>query len=172
MKNKRQIIEIDDSKCTGCGQCIITCAEGALALVDGKARLVNDVYCDGLGACLGECPEGALNIIERDADEFDEAAVEERLHELKAKEQPEPAPMPCGCPSAAQKTFQPKAAAASGDTAGIPSQLGHWPIKLQLVNPNAPFLKGKELLLTADCVGVSFPQLNADWLAGRGVGCP
>lgn len=175
-KKPRQIIKIDEEKCTGCGQCIIACAEGALQLVDGKAKLVSDVYCDGLGACLGECPEGAMEIIERPADEFDEKAVEERLEQLKGGHEAHKAaePLACGCPGASVMTFERKAAAAGGPAGDTPSELGQWPIKLQLLGPSAPFLKGADLVLMADCVGVSQPDLHRKLLRGKAIaiGCP
>ncbi len=168
----RKIIEIDEEKCTGCGDCIISCAEGALQIVDGKAKLVGDVYCDGLGACLGECPEGALKIVERDAPEFDEAAVEELLKKQSEPAAAEPT-MACGCPSSQSMTLErePVAAKPSG---AQESQLGHWPVKLQLLGPDAPYLKGSDMVLLADCVATAYPNLHQDLIAGRTVamGCP
>ncbi len=183
MSAKRKIIEIDEEKCNGCGQCILSCAEGALALVDGKAKLVGDLFCDGLGACIGDCPEDALKIVEREADEFDEAAVEERLragavpsggHEPARPEAVEGA-LPCGCPSSQVMSLEPKGQAGGGEPAGeIRSELGHWPIKLQLLGPAAPFLKGADLMLMADCVAVTVPDLHRKFLKGSAVaiGCP
>jgi Fe-S-cluster-containing hydrogenase component 2 len=176
MKVKRKIIEIDEELCTGCGQCIISCAEGALEIVDGKAKLVADKYCDGLGACLGECPEGALTVVERDAEDFDEHAVEERLEDLKKQEAAQPA-MACGCPSAQIRTFTPEkwtresAASAAHETA---SALTHWPVQIRLVPPTAPFLKNADLLVAADCTPVAYPDFHRDFLEGKAVliGCP
>ncbi len=171
MKTKRNIIEIDEEKCNGCGQCVIGCAEGALEIVDGKARLVGEVYCDGLGACIGECPMDALRVVEREAVPFDEEAVEELLEKKKEKESGKAA-MGCGCPSAAAMTFdRNKGAAQCGDAL---SELTHFPIKLQLLNPMAPFLKGSDMLLLSDCSAAAYPNLHRDILKGRTVamGCP
>jgi len=178
-KANRQIIEIDEEKCDGCGQCILACAEGALALVGGKARLVGDVLCDGLGACIGECPRGALRVIERPAEEFDEKAVERRLAETRRDDSPEaecsgtPA-LPCGCPGSAARTLKPSPVRELSAADRPESTLGHWPVKLQLLGPGAPFLKGADLLLVADCAGVAHPALHSELLPGRAVaiGCP
>ena len=176
MKKSRPIIEIDEERCTGCGECILACAEGALQLVDGKARLVGEILCDGLGACIGECPEGALRVIERESDAFDEEAVEKRLEEIGRKEGP-PAPSPAvphACPGSASMTLEKSVAGCEEPTERIPSTLGHWPIKLQLLGPGAPFLEGADLLLVADCVGFAFPDVHGKLIAGKAVaiGCP
>jgi NAD-dependent dihydropyrimidine dehydrogenase PreA subunit len=175
MKTTRKVIEIDEELCNGCGQCIINCAEGALEIIDGKAKLVADKYCDGLGACLGECPTGALKIIEREADEFDEVAVEHRLEELKEKEAPAQHTMACGCPSAQIQSFgQPKHAAAPASHGPQASSLGHWPVQIKLVPPTAPFLKNADLLVAADCTPIAYPSFHRDFLEGKVVmlGCP
>jgi Pyruvate/2-oxoacid:ferredoxin oxidoreductase delta subunit len=198
MKIKRKIIEIDEERCDGCGQCVIGCAEGALEIVDGKAKVISDNLCDGLGACIGECPQEALTIVEREAEEFDEVAVEAHL----SNQQPvEPTgnsdTMPCGCPSAILQTFVPQSACqkanepreisafgsevgladrqvGAASEAGAASALGHWPVQVRLIPPTAPFLKGADLLVVADCVPVAFPTLHRDFLEGRAVmvGCP
>ncbi len=173
MKTVRKIIEIDEELCTGCGDCVPDCAEGSLEIVDGKARLVEDRLCDGLGACIKSCPTGALTIVEREADEFDEKAVEEFL---AAKEKKEAPPMMGGgCPSARLQSLQPTPC----DTANIPgtqegSTLSHWPIQIRLVPAAAPFLENSDLLVAADCTAVSYPNINRDFVAGRVVmmGCP
>jgi Pyruvate/2-oxoacid:ferredoxin oxidoreductase delta subunit len=186
MKVVRKIIEIDEDLCDGCGNCVPSCAEGALEIVEGKAKVIADLYCDGLGACLGECPTGALKIVEREADEFDEQAVEELLAEKGQKPAAHHAmPMaaaggcpsarmmqsfssPCACGEAMEKESPP----AGGPAAE--SALGHWPIQIMLVPPTAPFLKGADLLVLADCVPVAFPTLHRDFLKGKAVmmGCP
>jgi Pyruvate/2-oxoacid:ferredoxin oxidoreductase delta subunit len=175
---KRKIVRIDAAKCNGCGQCVSACAEGAIVLVDGKARLVKDSYCDGLGACLGECPQDAITIEEREAAAFDEAAAAAHQHAAPASAPPSPAPLPCGCPGTTARALEPAAQAkpccAHQAGAARPSQLGQWPIQLALVPPNAPFLRGRELALVADCVGFAFPELHPEILAGRGllIACP
>ena len=175
MKTNRKIIKIDDALCDGCGQCIPSCAEGALEIVDGKARVIADRLCDGLGACLGECPTGALEVIEREADEFDETAVEAHL----ADQQPVDAPAAgCGCPSAGLQTFAAASPCAAANApvgmADTASALGHWPVQIRLVPPTAPFLKDADLLVAADCVPVAFPTFHRDLLAGKVItmGCP
>jgi len=173
----RSIIRIDEEKCNGCGLCIIACAEGALRIVDGKAKLVSDKYCDGLGACLGECPEGAITIEEREAHEFDEEEVE---HHLKA-EQPVPAvqhahPTHQSCPSAKVMHFERDV--AEKETVNTPekreSMLSQWPVQLTLLPPNAPFFEDADLLIAADCVPFAYANFHNDFLKGRTlvVGCP
>ncbi len=169
---KRKIIEIDEELCDGCGQCVPACAEGAIEIADGKARLVAERYCDGLGACMGECPTGALRIVERDADEFDEEAVEQFLRSKEAEDAGVPA-MACGCPSSQIRTFESAPAAGEG-TGRSESRLGHWPVQIRLVPPEAPFLKGAELLVAADCTPFAYPDFHRDFMAGKAVlvGCP
>jgi len=181
MKVMRKIIEIDEELCNGCGNCVVACAEGAIEIIDGKAKVIADKYCDGLGACIGDCPEDALKIIEREADDFDEEAVEELLEKQKAAKK-EGEPVACGCPSTALKTFPTAGDAepcgctshAQIKTSGGPSSLGHWPVQINLVPPGAPFLKGADLVIAADCVPVAYPTFHADFLKGNAVmiGCP
>ena len=171
---KRTIIRIDEDLCDGCGDCIMSCAEGALALVDGKAKLVSEIYCDGLGACLAECPQGALTLEDREADEFDEEAVEEHLASQMA-----PARVPratlCGGPGSAARELHPAAGGARAPGAGpAPSALSNWPIQIHLAPPQAPYFQGATLLVAADCVPGAYPDFHADMLAGRKllIGCP
>ncbi len=179
-KVTRKIIEIDEDLCDGCGQCVPACAEGAIQIVDGKAKLVAEKFCDGLGACLGECPNGALRVVERTAEEFDEEAVAEHLRRSRPAEpkKAEEQALPCGCPSAQVRSFAPvPAPAAQARPQGAPSSpsaLSHWPIQIRLVPPTAPFLKGADLLVLADCVAVAYPDLHRDLLPGKAVlvGCP
>jgi Fe-S-cluster-containing hydrogenase component 2 len=178
MKVKRKIIQIDEEKCDGCGQCVPACAEGSLELVDGKVRVVSENLCDGLGACLGECPNGALKIIEREAEEFDEEAVEKYLTEKEKQEKLQNRIIGGGCPSARIQQFDRATSSESPRPApgreADRSALTHWPVQIRLVPPTAPFLKGADLLVLADCVAVAFPTLHRDFLAGKAVmmGCP
>jgi NAD-dependent dihydropyrimidine dehydrogenase PreA subunit len=177
MKVIRKIIKIDEDLCNGCGHCVPACAEGALEIVDGKARVIADIYCDGLGACLGECPTGALTIEERQADEFDEHAVEKMLAEKEeAPGTSKVLPMAAGgCPSTRMvQSFGSAPAPASVGGEPAESALTHWPVQIMLVPPSAPFLRGADLLVLADCVPVAFPTLHRDFLQGKRVmlGCP
>lgn len=163
----RKIIRIDEEKCNGCGLCIPNCAEGAIQIIDGKARLVSDAHCDGLGACLGHCPMDALSIEERDADAFDEEVVKETL----AQSAPEK-PVHHGCPGSMMRQIAPKVAAPSEEA--MPSHLGQWPVQLKLVQPMAPFLKNADLVICADCVPFAVADFHRRYLLGRAVvvGCP
>jgi len=174
MKVKRKIIEINEELCNGCGQCVVDCAESALEIIDGKARLIADKYCDGLGACMGGCPTGALTIVEKVCDDFDEEAVEELIRQKKQQ-----AEQPCGCPSSQVRIIQPEtpcqaANKPAGVSAAAGSALRHWPVQIRLVPPSAPFLQGADLLIAADCVPVSFAGFHQELLQGRVVmmGCP
>lgn len=178
MEATRRIVEIDEELCDGCGQCVPACAEGAIEVIDGKARLVAEKYCDGLGACLGECPNGAITVVEREADEFDEEAVEAYLRSKARQGGPKAATMACGCPSSHIETLNPPASCQEANSPGVQegvlSALSHWPVQIQLVPPTAPFLKGAHLLVAADCTPVAYPNFHKDLLGGRVimVGCP
>ena len=192
---KRTIIHIDEERCDGCGQCVTECHEGALAIIDGKAKLISDVYCDGLGACIGHCPQGALTFETREAAAFDQEAVDRHLAGQGAhapKEEPAsapaPAPRPCppapapragGCPGSAMRSLRPVMAApvTVGDAPSAPagsSRLSNWPVQLALVPPHAPYLQGADVLLCADCVPFAVPDFHQRYLAGRVVlvACP
>jgi ferredoxin len=173
MKVIRKIIHIDEDLCDGCGTCVPSCAEGAIQIVDGKARMVSEKFCDGLGACLGECPKGALSIEERVADEFDEGAVEEHLAG-KEQEAGQQLVMACGCPSSQIQTFARKRSGEKDPREKRDSELFHWPVQIRLVQPAAPFLKGAHLLVAADCTPVAYPDFHKDFLKGKAVmiGCP
>jgi Pyruvate/2-oxoacid:ferredoxin oxidoreductase delta subunit len=174
----RKIVKIAEEKCTGCGLCIPNCAEGALQIVDGKAKLITDKFCDGLGACLGHCPEDAITVIEREAEEFDEKAVEIHLHKQKqAQPKPEPQPTPVftGCPSSRAMHFKaPEAEGVASTTTHSVSQLTQWPVQLKLVPVNAPYFQDADLLIAADCVPFAYPDFHRDFLKGKAlvVGCP
>jgi Pyruvate/2-oxoacid:ferredoxin oxidoreductase delta subunit len=193
----RKVVEIDEARCDGCGQCITSCAEGAIALVGGKARLVSDVYCDGLGACLSDCPQDAIKVVERDATAFDEAAVQVHLERLGRAPLPHagatvaaaPAARPHaalphatahatggGCPGSAVRELQRPSLSVLKDAPGpaaapAPRQggstLSHWPVQLKLVPPTAPWLAGADLLVAADCVPFAYAGFHADFLAGK-----
>jgi NAD-dependent dihydropyrimidine dehydrogenase PreA subunit len=203
----RKIVQIDEERCDGCGQCIPSCAEGAIALVNGKARLSAEVLCDGLGACLGECPQGAIAVVEREAAAFDEGAVKVHLAAAGRPAAHAPAngpmastaaaPLPQspprarlsilghasgsdggGCPGSRPMTLPRRDAATPGAPApGGPaaeSRLAQWPVQLHLVPISAPWLRGADLLVAADCVPFAYPRFHEDFLAGRAlvVGCP
>ncbi|MFC1682693.1 ATP-binding protein [Candidatus Zixiibacteriota bacterium] len=182
---RREIIKIDEEKCDGCGQCVPACAEGAIQVIDGKAKLVSEVYCDGLGACIGDCPTGALTIETREADAFDEAAVEKHLESDDAAKadprlQPDAKAPGCSfsCPGSAAQVLQRQGAAPSTEsreeTGAIQAQLGQWPVQLHLVPVNAPYFQDADLLITADCVPFAFADFHRKFLKGRAlaVGCP
>jgi ferredoxin len=183
-KVMRKIVNIDENKCDGCGICVTACAEGALKIVDGKARLISDKYCDSFGACLPDCPQGAISIEERVAEPFDEEAVKVNL----AKQEPA-----CGCPSATVRQFEKKDALPCGCPSTIVSQfkttarqdqavqspaqtseLGHWPVQLTLVPPGASFLQGADVLLAADCTAFACGAFHGEFLKDHAllVACP
>lgn len=193
----RKIVQIDEEKCNGCGLCIPNCAEGALQIVDGKAKIVKDSFCDGLGACLGHCPEDAIQIIERDADEFDEEEVEKHL----AKKLHSESDHECGCngkdqdrspghgggnghggghghggggcPGSMMRQFNTNKSDDDKDVK-VTSKLSQWPVQLMLVPVNAPYFKNADLLITADCVPFAYANYHNDYLKGKSVviGCP
>lgn len=187
----RKIIQIDEELCDGCGDCITACHEGAIQLVDGKAKLVSDIYCDGLGDCIGECHVGAITMIEREAIDYDDDAVQGRLVELGRKPAISPFPQPPapaggghaghaggGCPGSAMRNLQPATVTAQPLGGNMqptqPSLLGQWPVQLMLVPPQAPFLQGADILICADCVPFTVPDFHYRYLSGRAilVGCP
>jgi Pyruvate/2-oxoacid:ferredoxin oxidoreductase delta subunit len=172
---KRKIVRIDEEKCNGCGLCIPDCAEGALQIVEGKAKLVTDKFCDGLGACLGHCPQDAITIIEREAEGFDEKAAEHYLHHKKEAEKTKVEPLFAGCPSSRAMQFKPsKSPATTEPSLRAVSELSQWPVQLKLVPVNAPTFEGADLLVVADCVPLAYANFHQDFLKGKAVvvGCP
>lgn len=177
---RRAMIRIDEEKCTGCGDCITACAEGALQVVDGKARLLSEIYCDGLGACLGECPEGALIIEEREAAGYDEEAVRKHLATQWAFGGTPQPPAAAGaapafsCPSAQPQLLNIDGAAAAPAPTKGDGHLSHWPIKLRLVPPEAAFLRDADVVLMADCVPFARATAIREQLSERAllIGCP
>ncbi|MEJ5301286.1 MAG: 4Fe-4S binding protein [Thermodesulforhabdaceae bacterium] len=168
MKVMRKIIEIDEERCDGCGQCAIACAEGAIAIVNGKAKLISESYCDGLGACIGQCPQGAITIVEREAEDFDPEEVEKHLKVKKALEQAiqecSSKTLPCGCPSSHVQSL-------------TSSMVKNWPVKIRLVSPNAPFFNDHRLFIVADCAPASCTRFHERFLGPFGggvllIGCP
>lgn len=194
----RKIVHIDEDKCNGCGLCVPACHEGAIQIIDGKARVIDDKFCDGLGDCIGECPQGAISIIEREAAEYDEEAVKERMARLQREENRETAHHKrahhngkghhhVGCPGSRmmdlrntekeeEKGKQKSNVAKSGISFSsedielkIKSQLKQWPVQLMLVPEKAPYFEGADLLITADCVPFAYPDYHLDLLKGKSV---
>ncbi len=179
----RKIVRIDEDRCDGCGLCADACAEGAIRVIDGKARLISDTYCDGLGACIGECPRDAITIVEREAEKFDEQAVQHHLSAPSSRSLEEGASraadtLACGCPGSMARelpvTAEAEAAPAGNDAEFARSRLRNWPVQLHLVPVNAPYLRGARLLLAADCVPFALADFHRRLLDGRilMVGCP
>ncbi len=166
----RKIVHIDEEKCNGCGLCVPACAEGAIQIIDGKARLVDDKFCDGLGACLGECPQDAIIIEERKAVEFDEQAA--ALH-VKQAENKKVTPI-SACPGAAVQSFSPSSKSAAITNLPARSYLENWPIQLHLIPPHAPFLKDADLLICADCVPFAYAGFHQELLKDKTliIACP
>jgi Fe-S-cluster-containing hydrogenase component 2 len=170
---KRNIVNIDENKCDGCGLCVSACAEGAIQLVNGKAKLVSEIYCDGLGACLGECPQGAITIEERDASAFDEKAVHKHLEKLAANPKKEKH-QHSGCPGMAAVSFNNKEKNSSSPAKRLDSELSQWPVQMHLVPPVAPYWDNADLLICADCVPFAFPNFHSELLKGKKllIACP
>lgn len=175
---KRQIIKIDEEKCNGCGICVTACHEGAIGMIDGKARLLRDDYCDGLGNCLPGCPTGAITFEEREAAAYDEEAVQKRADAKKtAFRAVAPAsPAACGCPGTQAKMFakKPEAETAPAGAGGQESELMQWPVQLKLVPVNAAYFNGANLLVAADCSAFAYANFHRDFIKNHitVIGCP
>lgn len=168
----RKIIKIDEEKCNGCGLCVNACHEGALQLIEGKARLISESYCDGLGDCLPECPTKAIILEERETVEYDEEAVKKHIEEKKQR----PAnPTPCGCPGTHAKLLVNKQDNATPiPSESTPSQLAQWPCQLKLVPVTAPYLDNAHLLIAADCTAFAYPNIHQKFMRNKItlIGCP
>lgn len=165
----RKIIKIDEEKCNGCGICVDACHEGAIELIDGKAKLTREDYCDGLGDCLPACPTGAITFEEREAPAYDEKAVQ------KAKEQKASAPLPCGCPGTQTKSINRESCSCTAplNTDNV-SQLSQWPVQIKLVPTNAPYFDGANLLVAADCTAYAYGNFHNEFIRNHItlIGCP
>jgi len=189
----RTVVHIDEEKCDGCGLCVPGCEEGALRIVNGKAKLVSDVYCDGLGECLGHCPQGAITLIEREAAEFDEKAVKEKMTEKKRNAPSgcggtktpgqgsggEVEKLACGCPGTLARKLergQEQAQETREAPPGFPqpSRLENWPVQIGLVPVQAPWLEGADLVIAADCAPFAYGDFHRRFLPGKVlmIGCP
>ena len=164
----RKIIKIDKEKCNGCGACAAACHEGAIEMVDGKAKLTREDYCDGLGDCLPACPTGAISFEEREAPAYNETAV------LAAKAKKTISTLPCGCPGTHSKTIQRKASVCDTAAPSVTSQLSQWPIQIKLVPVNAPYFEGANLLVAADCTAYAYGNFHNEFIRNRVtlIGCP
>ncbi len=177
----RKIIHIDEETCNGCGACATACHEGAIGMVDGKARLLGDDYCDGLGDCLPACPTGAITFIEREAAPYDEVAVKAHMAQNsashKAADNRQDKPLPCGCPGSKSQAITRKETAPGsekGDHPSLESRLAQWPVQIKLAPVNAPYFKNSHLLIAADCTAYAYANFHEDFIKGRItlVGCP
>ena len=175
----RKIVHIDQEKCNGCGACAAACHEGAIAMVDGKARLLRDDYCDGLGDCLPACPTGAITITQREADPYDEAAVQQNLAQKQAADAPHAAHARPGhtCPGSMARRIE-RPASPEPDAGAlhpqVSSQLRQWPVQIKLVPVRAPYFDGARLLIAADCTAYAYAAFHEELLRGRIalIGCP
>lgn len=165
----RKIINIDEEKCTGCGLCAEACHEGAIGMVNGKAKLLRDDYCDGLGDCLPACPTGAITFTEREAAAYDEKAVE--IHKA-AKIAKQSGKLPCGCPGSNSKAIKRESAPAKASE--CESRLSQWPVQIKLAPVNAPYFEDADLLIAADCTAYAYGNFHERFIRGRItlIGCP
>ena len=163
----RRIIQIDEQKCNGCGMCANACHEGAIGMVNGKAKLLRDDYCDGLGDCLPTCPTGAISFVEREAAAYDEAAV--KAHQMQQAQS-----LPCGCPGTHAKRLHPVQEACSHTASGQPSALQQWPVQIRLGPVHAPYFDQANLLIAADCTAYAYASFHEKFIKGHVtlIGCP
>ncbi len=169
IKTARKIVKIDEARCNGCGECATACVEGAIKIINGKAKLVSETYCDGLGACLGECPQGAITIEERSALPFNEEEAKQHAHATAHET------IPCGCPGTAVREIEREDIVGShGEAAPRQSMLRNFPFQLALVPPAAPFLREADLVLSSDCAPFAYAGFHEDFLAGHTllIACP
>ncbi|MCE5215164.1 MAG: 4Fe-4S binding protein [Methanobacterium sp.] len=197
---KRDIIKINEEKCTGCGACMIGCPEGALQVINGKARLISDLFCDGLGSCIGECPEDAIEIETREAELYDEKKVMDNIakagpHVIKAHlkhlyehgeteyvnqaieylkennidvpDYEEDIPLACGCPGSMEQDLGERRIESQQEAQILSAELKNWPIELQLLNPNTPYLKNSDLLISADCAPFAYANFHKRFLKDK-----
>ena len=164
----RQIIRIDEDKCNGCGACASACHEGAIEMVDGKAKLTREDYCDGLGDCLPACPTNAITFEDREAPVYDEAAV------LASKLKQEKEVLPCGCPGTQLKEMKRESCDYSAPGNSVGSQLSQWPVQIKLVPVHAPYFDGANLLIAADCTAYAYGNFHNEFIRNRItlIGCP
>lgn len=171
----RQIIKIDEEKCTGCRLCVNACHEGAIGMVDGKAKLLRDDYCDGLGNCLPACPTGAITFEEREAMEYNEQAVKEAM-EKKMQMNKQGEKLPCGCPGSNSKVIKRENISCSADHSQreVASRLSQWPVQIKLVPINASYFNGANLLIAADCAAFAYGNFHEEFIKNRItlIGCP
>lgn len=169
----RKIIQIDEEKCTGCGACAEACHEGAIGMVNGKAKLLRDDYCDGLGDCLPTCPTGAISFVEREAAAYDEKAVQENIRKKQEQSHTSAAPHG-GCPGSRMQRIQRSQESARSNPVSAESQLGQWPCQIKLVPVNAPYFDGAKLLIAADCSAYAYARMHDEFMRGKItiIGCP
>lgn len=169
----RKIIQIDEEKCNGCGACAEACHEGAIGMVNRKAKLLRDDYCDGLGDCLPTCPTGAISFVKREATAYDEKAVQENIRKKQEQSHTSAAPH-AGCPGSQMQRIQRSQESARSNPVSAESQLGQWPCQIKLVPVNAPYFNGAKLLIAADCSAYAYARMHDEFIRGKItiIGCP